>query len=372
MRKICYKFKKIDFEDEFLKISSVGDKNSVLICYGGSVKKAVFFAKVENPEILRRNEFYAVDILILEKLGFNVEIVTKLHKLTKADLYVVWWWTWAFFPVVIAKIFRRPVIVLGTFDHVMPSGELEYFPHRSILHKILIRLALKFASANIVVSMDQYCYLKKNFSVSELGYSPHVIDTDLYVPCENEKEDFLLLFCWMNSGNAKRKCVASAIRAMEVVHHRYPDIKLLIVGEKGDDYPELAAIVAKLGAGSYVQFLGVISKEDKITLMQRCKIYLQPTLAEGFGVAILEAMSCGAAVITSPVGAVPEVVGDCALMIDGADASAIATAICLLLNDPELLNNNRSQGRRRAVELFGFHRRLKDLESVILNSLNGK
>ena len=54
--------------------------------------------------MLRRVEFYAQDLRILADLGFDVRIATKLTELRPADLYFVWWWTWAFFPVLITRL----------------------------------------------------------------------------------------------------------------------------------------------------------------------------------------------------------------------------------------------------------------------------
>ena len=69
-----------------------------------SPPKAVFFAKVSHPEILERHEFYATDLRILRELGFDVIICTKAWPIPKADLYYVWWWTWAFLPWIRAKV----------------------------------------------------------------------------------------------------------------------------------------------------------------------------------------------------------------------------------------------------------------------------
>lgn len=328
-------------------------------------KKAVFFAKVSNVDILQRNEFYAVDIQILKDLGYEVTISTNPLRIPKADVYVVWWWTWAFIPVLVAKFWRRPIMILGTFDHITTTGELEYYPHRPILHKILIQFALKYSNANLVVSMDQYDYLSKHFRVSGLSYSPHVINTDLYAEGTNKRKDYLLLFCWMHLGNAKRKCVAEAICAINEVNKRVPGIELYIAGEMGDAYPALLELVKRLNAENFIKFLGVVSRDQKISLMQECRIYLQPTLAEGFGVAILEAMSCGAPIITSPVGAVPEVVGDTSLFVNGADVTQIVNATITLLGNESIAANLGMLARKRAVSLYSYDRRKNDIDNTL-------
>ena len=327
--------------------------------------KVNFFCKVQNIEVLQRNEFYAVDLKILRELGHEVSVSITPWNIPSADVYVVWWWTWAFAPLLRAKLAGRPVVVLGTFDHVLNRNQLENFPNRPWWHRQLIRLVLKHADANLVVSRDQEEFLQSHFKVNGLGYSPHVIDTDLYRPGPPRQEKFLLTFCWMNAGNSARKCIPQAIRAMARIHDKFPEHRLMICGEKGSDYPALKSLVHDLGAETYIEFLGVVTREQKIDLMQRCALYLQPTRAEGFGVAILEAMSCGATVLTSPVGAVPEVGGAAVEMVNGVDEIALASAAASLLGSPQRSAALGFAARARAVKEFSYSRRKLDLERVL-------
>lgn len=327
--------------------------------------KACFFCKVDTPAILARNEFYRVDLQILRDLGFEVEIATRAGRIPSADVYVVWWWTWAFLPLIRAKFWRRPMVVLGTFDHVLPDGSLEMFPRRPRWHQALIRLVLRQADASVVCSRDQYAYLSRHFTVRGLAYSPHVVDVRHYQPGPDPREKFFLTFCWMTAGNARRKCIAETIRAMAILHPAYPDYRLIVGGEQKDGYPELLRLVQSLNAGDYIDFPGVVATETKIELMQKCAVYMQPTRGEGFGMAILEAMSCGAPVITSPVGAVPEVAGDTALMVAGADSQAIAAAMEQMLKNEGLRRDYGRRARQRAVELFSYERRRDDLQRIL-------
>jgi glycosyltransferase involved in cell wall biosynthesis len=108
-----------------------------------------------------------------------------------------------------------------------------------------------------------------------------------------------------------------------------------------------------------------VSKEEKIRLMRECVVYLQPTRYEGFGLAILEAMSCGAPVVTSPCGAVPEVVGDTALLVDGTSPPSIAEGILQYLEDPSLRETMGRQARQRAVDRFQYAERRDKMIALI-------
>lgn len=317
-----------------------------------------FFAKVRDREALRRVEFYAQDIRILEELGYEVHIATRLSELRRADLYFVWWWTWAFFPVMYAILQRRPSLVTGTFDAWS-------FPDRPYVHRKMMQFALKHSRANVFVSQLEYNQVQSMLDVTNPRYSPHIVDSDIYFPSAAPREDFIFSVAWMNGLNAVRKCVPEIVRAAAIVVREYPHVRFIIAGEHGSYYPRISEIAQELGVADRIDFPGLITQQQKIEFMRRCKIYLQPSHYEGFGLAILEAMSCGAPIVTSPVGAVPEVVGDAARLVDGASPEDIAAGVKDLLDDSRLAAALGYQARERATALFPFERRKRELREII-------
>jgi glycosyltransferase involved in cell wall biosynthesis len=149
-------------------------------------------------------------------------------------------------------------------------------------------------------------------------------------------------------------------------------VRFVVAGEKGTHYQTLVTLLQDLGIEEHVTFLGIISEAEKIRLMQSAKIYLQPSLYEGFGLAILEAMSCGAAVVSSPVGAVPEVVGDAGLLVDGRSPEQIAGAVIRLLDDENLRAHLGDRAAERARRLFPRERRRRELEHIVSAVLAGR
>lgn len=325
----------------------------------------IFFAKVHDPQVLERNEFYAADIRILRDLGHQVKLVTTPWQIPKGDIYFVWWWTWAFFPLLRAKLHKAPIIVVGVFDHVLPDGSLEMFSSRSLLHQWMIRRVLQFADANIFSSQLEFKRLTDEFRIANPSFSYHTVDTNLYRPLSVPKEKFFLSVCWMNAQNPIRKCLPETIQAAALLHEQYPEYQLLICGEQLEGYPPLAQLVSKLGAEDYIKFLGPVSREHKISLMQRCFAYLQPTRVEGFGLAIAEAMACGAPVVTTPVGSIPEVVGDAGAMTEGISPQAIAKATGQILSNPAYAQWLSSEGTARISQMFTYDRRKQNLARVI-------
>jgi glycosyltransferase involved in cell wall biosynthesis len=322
------------------------------------VKKVCFFARVKDLEVLERHEFYAQDIRILKELGFQVELAIRPWELRPADLYFVWWWTWAFFPVLVARAFRRPVLITGVFDYRL-------FGDRHTIHRAMMRYALSCSDANVFSSEFEWREVARHLPLKRPSYIPLVVDSLIYRQGRKPREDFVLTIARMDTGNSKRKCVPELIQAARLVHKAHPGARFVIAGEKGSDYPELEALTKSLKAESYIEFPGPISAERKIDLMQRCAAYASPSRFEGFGLAILEAMSCGAPVVSSSVGAVQEVVGDAGLFVDGSSPDAIANAIQRYLADESLRIDMGGKARKRAETVFAFSRRKKELGEII-------
>jgi glycosyltransferase involved in cell wall biosynthesis len=169
----------------------------------------------------------------------------------------------------------------------------------------------------------------------------------------------------MTGGNSHRKCVAESIRAFALLASDRPLLRLVIAGERGSDYAAYAQLVSDLRLGDRVSFPGRVSREEKIRLMQTCAVYLQPSRFEGFGLAGVEAMSCGAAMVTSDVGAVREVCGDAVVYADGTDPADIGRQVGFLLDRPEERRRLGNDARARVVAKYAPERRREDLGKVL-------
>jgi glycosyltransferase involved in cell wall biosynthesis len=96
------------------------------------------------------------------------------------------------------------------------------------------------------------------------------------------------------------------------------------------------------------EITGYVSRERLRDLYRRAKIFVYPSREEGFGIPPLEAMACGAPVVATRVGAIPEFAGDAALLVDPGDREALRDAIVRLLRDPALRRELRARGPERA------------------------
>lgn len=121
-----------------------------------------------------------------------------------------------------------------------------------------------------------------------------------------------------------------------------------IVGGKGWLYDDLLASVDRLGLTDRVQFLGFIDDQDLPALYGAASLFLFASLYEGFGIPLLEAMACGAPVISSNASSLPEVTGEAAVLLPPRDPDAWAAGIRALLNDPTALAERRQAGLQQA------------------------
>lgn len=321
--------------------------------------RACFFARVADRSVLDRVEFYAQDLQILSDLGLRVHVATRVSDLRPADLFFAWWWTWAFFPVSFARSLGRPSIVTGVFD-----GWL--FPQRPVLHRGMMRAALGMATANVFLSELEMSDTCRRARVTNPSCSPLATYTDFFTPSSTERSPQTVFSVISNGAtNARRKCAPELLEAAAMVAQAVPGVRFAIAGDQGPLRSHLEELARSLGISDNVGFLGTVSRAEKHRLMSTCAVYLQPSRYEGFGLAILEAMSCGAPVVASSAGAVPEVAGDAIRYVDGHAPDDIAAAVVDVLRDDGARRAMSAAGRSRAVEHFSYERRRHDIERVL-------
>ncbi|HEU5423624.1 MAG TPA: glycosyltransferase family 1 protein [Nitrolancea sp.] len=155
-----------------------------------------------------------------------------------------------------------------------------------------------------------------------------------------------------------RKNLLGLLRAWARVETAAP---LVIVGAPGWQYQPIFDEVRVLGIGERVIFTGYSG--DLASWYRAATVFVYPSLYEGFGLPVVEAMACGTPVVTSNVSSLPEVAGDAALMVDPTDQDALAGAIARLLESPELRATLRERGLARAAA-FSWERTARETVAV--------
>ena len=147
-----------------------------------------------------------------------------------------------------------------------------------------------------------------------------------------------------------RKNHSLALSALaQLKQEGYPH-RLIIGGGKGWLFEPISALVKTLGLSQDVDFAGYIPDSDLPGLYAAADALLLPSEYEGFGLPLLEAMACGAPVVSSHASSLPELAGDAALLIDPGNAAELVAAIRQILDDPDLSATLRARGLLRASE----------------------
>jgi glycosyltransferase involved in cell wall biosynthesis len=126
--------------------------------------------------------------------------------------------------------------------------------------------------------------------------------------------------------------------------------RLVLAGGDTGRRPQLEALARALGVTASVVFPGLVGDADLPGLYSACAAFVLPSLDEGFGLPAVEAMACGAPVIVSDRGALPEVAGPGAAVVDVAAEGALAAALARVLREPEHRDALRRRGRARASD----------------------
>ena len=130
---------------------------------------------------------------------------------------------------------------------------------------------------------------------------------------------------------------------------------LVIAGAWDERYPEAKHLAESLRVTDSVHFLGPVSNVDLPALYAGAELFVFPSLYEGFGLPVLEAMACGTPVACSNASSLPEVTGDAALLFDPADVNEMAAAAQQLLGDQALRRELSEKGRVQAARFTWEH-----------------
>ncbi len=146
-----------------------------------------------------------------------------------------------------------------------------------------------------------------------------------------------------------RKNHAAALRALARLKAWGWPHRLLLVGGRGWLFDPIRRLIDKLGLAGDVHFAGYVPDADLPPLYSGAACVLVPSLYEGFGFPVLEALACAAPVVCSNASSLPEVAGDAALLVPPEDEEALAHAVHLLLSQPPLAAALADAGRRQAA-----------------------
>jgi glycosyltransferase involved in cell wall biosynthesis len=159
------------------------------------------------------------------------------------------------------------------------------------------------------------------------------------------------------------------IEAFHLVRRQHSgDLTLVLIGDEISKYASLRRAVHRYQLHKHVRFLGYMPQDTLAVMYRLARVFVFPSLYEGFGLPPLEAMASGTPVVASNVSSLPEVAGDAALLVDPHDPAAIAAAIEAILGDAGLAERLRLKGLERARH-FSWETSIRRVREIYAQSL---
>ena len=207
----------------------------------------------------------------------------------------------------------------------------------------------------ITVSKTASRDISRDFNISPDRFRviPNGISTNIFYPIpEISREKNRLIVT--NSADIPLKGLFYLLRAVATVAQTRP-VKLTVVGTpKKNGYTQ--RLIQQLGIGKLVTFTGRIANEQFVREYARATVAVVPSVYEGFGLPVGEAMACAVPVISTTGGALPEVVGDAGVLVPPADHHALARAILKIFEQPQLAQRLGRAGYRRVQQHFTWEK----------------
>ena len=241
-----------------------------------------------------------------------------------------------------AAVASAPSVVV-VYDLVAFDRELRA-PRGSLFERLTLPLAVRRAAAMLCISDATRRELVERFPRARAETVPLAADPRFFdaVPARRAKPYVLC------TGTLEpRKNVPRLIEAFAALDPALRDSHELVLA--GPEGWETAPILESIGAhGDFVRAIGFVPEADLPGLYAGAVAFAYPSLQEGFGLPVLEAMAAGTPVLTSDVSSLPEVGGDAAVYVDPLETASIRDGLARLLADESLRARLASEGRERA------------------------
>jgi glycosyltransferase involved in cell wall biosynthesis len=272
----------------------------------------------------------------------------RLEKRDKLDLFHC--------PFYAAPLLKCPVVV--TIHDLIPFLFPIYFWPKQKLVQAGYRTVARRAAHFIADSHSTALDVQRTLGVASERISTVYLAADRHIfhPSGGEDEEILLqeryrirkpFVVVASARNWRTKNLSSALLALEIAC-REPDVEFQTVVY---GHSKSGMLPGDEGAGSLnLHHLGYVDAKDLAALFRHAHAFVMPSLYEGFGLPLVEAMSCGCPVITSDRGSLPEIAGAGAQCFDPFDMHAMANALVALLRSPDELQQKRSEALRRAAD----------------------
>ncbi|GAN33062.1 MAG: glycosyltransferase family 1 protein [Candidatus Brocadia sp. AMX2] len=271
-------------------------------------------------------------------------------------------------PIPILK--RHCPIVVTIHDLAEFIQPTKYGALKSYAKRLFVLLCIK--KANFIITVSD---TTKRAILDLLDYTPESIDVTLEGISQNlsvdnndgeyifEKYHIPRNYILYVGVIEKTKQVESIVKAFSRLDDSLQrNYAIVIAGNKGNAYEEVKATIRNCELEKKVFFLGYVQDNDLKYLYKKAKVFVFPSLIEGFGLPVLEAMGHGIPVIASDIPVISEVVGDAAVLVDPYDITALRDAMSKILLDEELRNSLITKSLERIKDFSWENTARKTLE----------
>jgi len=243
---------------------------------------------------------------------------------------------------------------LSSFHVAAKYDPLRMFYIKRVLPKLISRLdSVLTVSESSKQDIERFAHVPSaKITITHNGYDPEVFHMGLrgsreavnrYLPSEKK------YWIYVSRIEHPGKNHIRLMEAYEILAKTNPSIPDLVCA--GGDWDGSASVHERHQSSAFrdrIHFSGFVANEDLPALVANAEACVYPSLYEGFGIPVVEAMACGVPVVCSNTSSLPEVVGDAAIMFNPDDAQAIANALDRLISEPQTRSGLVDRGLRRA------------------------
>jgi len=322
-----------------------------------------------------------IDGILQAKLPYEIRLYTREKlpiKYPQTIIKLKKYWT---FLGLGRELKRNPVDRLFVPSYALPSHapaksfvtvhglEASYFPkayslRQKFLQKQGVRKAIKKCDRIIAVSRSVATDLQKIYKcppekivVVHHGYEPEKI-----TKTENLYGQYILQVGRLET----RKNQSNLIRGFEKISPKFPKCKLVLAGGDGYDAKKIKKIIARSPVRDKIILLGAVPHHEALALMQNAAILAYPSLAEGFGLPILEAFGAGVPVLCSDTTCLPEIAGQGAFFVDPFSVKSIAKGLATLLGNESICQKIIADGKAQ-LQNFSWEKCVQETINILVS-----
>ena len=256
-------------------------------------------------------------------------------------------------PTVAAPFFFKPnaKVVMTVHDLIPLLFPQWHILRRRLYFKFFLNYRFRFVDQFIAVSAHTKKDLIRCFGISPQKISVvHEGAAEHFSPGNGDKQDYFLAVGTIEPRKNLRRIIKAFLQVREKTN---PPHKLLIAGAKGWNCQKDIMLMKQ--HWPHIEMLGYVPDKNLPELYRRATCLIYPSLYEGFGLPVIEAMACGCPVITSNLSSLPEIAGDAAIQINPYNTDELAGAMIRLAGDQSLQRELANSGLKRSTEFTWDH-----------------